>query len=62
MSQRPNRHIPIILDTKGREIRTGLNKDGKQIKLVAGQILEITTDMNHMGDNTKIACTYKALP
>jgi pyruvate kinase len=62
MKQRPNKPCAIMLDTKGPEIRTGLNKDGKPIKLVKGQTLELTTDYSFLGDNTKIACSYKSLP
>jgi len=51
-----------MLDTKGPEIRTGVLKDGKPIELVAGQTLEISTDYNLEGDNTRIACSYKSLP
>jgi pyruvate kinase len=51
-----------MLDTKGPEIRTGNNKDGKNIKLVMGQSLEILTDYTIEGDSTKIACSYKSLP
>lgn len=59
---RPDKHVAIMLDTKGPEIRTGTNKDGKPIKLVKGQTLELTTDYTHAGDSTKIACSYKSLP
>jgi pyruvate kinase len=62
MKARPDKHVAIMLDTKGPEIRTGLNKDGKAIRLVKGQPLELTTDYSFLGDNTKIACSYKSLP
>jgi len=62
MKARPDKHVAIMLDTKGPEIRTGMNKDGKAIKLVKGQTLELTTDYTFLGDNTKIACSYKSLP
>jgi hypothetical protein len=51
-----------MLDTKGPEIRTGINKEGKPIKLVKGQSLEIHTDYSLEGDNTRISCSYKSLP
>lgn len=51
-----------MLDTKGPEIRTGLLKDHAPIELVAGQDLLIVTDYSIEGDNTRISCSYKALP
>ena len=51
-----------MLDTKGPEIRTGMNKDGKPIELFKGQALKIVTDYAIEGDNTRIACSYRALP
>jgi len=50
-----------MLDTKGPEIRTGMLKDHKPITLEKDQDLEIVTDYNIEGDNTRIACTYKSL-
>ena len=61
LKQRPDKTVAIMLDTKGPEIRTGLLKD-KTVEFTAGQTLEIVTDTNIEGDNTRIACTYKALP
>jgi pyruvate kinase len=61
LKQRPDKTVAIMLDTKGPEIRTGLLKD-KVVEFVAGQTLEIVTDPNIEGDNTKISCTYKQLP
>jgi pyruvate kinase len=51
-----------MLDTKGPEIRTGILKDGQPIELEMGQNLDIVTDYALEGDNTTIACSYKALP
>jgi pyruvate kinase len=62
LKQRPDKHCAIMLDTKGPEIRTGINKEGKPIKLVKGQSLEIVTDYSIEADNTRIACSYKSLP
>lgn len=59
---RPDKHCAIMLDTKGPEIRTGMNKDGQTIRLTKGQTLELTTDYSHLGDDKKIACSYKSLP
>lgn len=36
MKMRPDKVCAIMLDTKGPEIRTGNNKDGKNVKLVMG--------------------------
>jgi len=50
-----------MLDTKGPEIRTGMNVDSKPIELFKGQTLKIVTDYAIEGDNTRIACSYKSL-
>ncbi|EFJ06845.1 hypothetical protein SELMODRAFT_134716 [Selaginella moellendorffii] len=52
----------VMLDTKGPEIRTGVLKDGKAIKLQEGKELTITTDYEHKGDTEMIAMSYKKLP
>ncbi len=50
------RYIPLVLDTKGPEIRTkDFNKD--KIQLTAGNKFTITTD-DIIGDETKVAVTY----
>ena len=51
-----------MLDTKGPEIRTGYLKDRGPVEILANQKLKIVTDYQIEGDNTKIACSYKALP
>ena len=51
-----------MLDTKGPEIRTGFYKEHGNIVIEHGQDLEICNDYDFLGDNTKIACTYKKLP
>eukprot|EP00330_Aristerostoma_sp_ATCC50986_P002011 CAMPEP_0114588698 /NCGR_PEP_ID=MMETSP0125-20121206/11341_1 /TAXON_ID=485358 ORGANISM="Aristerostoma sp., Strain ATCC 50986" /NCGR_SAMPLE_ID=MMETSP0125 /ASSEMBLY_ACC=CAM_ASM_000245 /LENGTH=499 /DNA_ID=CAMNT_0001785235 /DNA_START=12 /DNA_END=1511 /DNA_ORIENTATION=- len=60
--QRKETQCAIMLDTKGPEIRTGFLKDGKAVEIEKGQTLEICTDYDFKGDNTKIACSYKSLP
>ena len=61
--QRPNKHVALMLDTKGPEIRTGfLKPDFKPLNLIRGQSLEIVTDYSVLGDNTTLACSYKELP
>ncbi len=52
--------IPIILDTKGPEIRTR-DVEGGSVELVKGSTFTLTTD-EIVGDNTKVAVTYKDLP
>ena len=51
-----------MLDTKGPEIRTGLLVDHQPVEFVAGQNLQIVTDYAIEGDNTRISCSYRALP
>ena len=62
MKQRPDKPVAIMLDTKGPEIRTGLNRDNKPIEITAGQSLKICTDYAIEGDNKQIACSYPSLP
>lgn len=52
-------HIPMVLDTKGPEIRTGDFASGS-INVAAGQRFTITTD-DIIGDETKVSVTYKQL-
>ena len=53
----------VLLDTKGPEIRSGFFANGaKKINLVKGETIVLTTDYDYKGDNTKLACSYKALP
>ncbi len=52
-------HIPMMLDTKGPEIRTGVFATGK-ITVTAGQKFTITTD-DIEGDETKVSVSYKEL-
>ncbi len=53
--------IPLILDTKGPEIRTGDMKNNIDQILSSGDIFTLTTDEVE-GDNTKVSITYKKLP
>jgi pyruvate kinase len=39
---RKDKPVAIALDTKGPEIRTGINKDKKNVELKKGQMLEIS--------------------
>eukprot|EP00420_Gonyaulax_spinifera_P033198 CAMPEP_0197870186 /NCGR_PEP_ID=MMETSP1439-20131203/940_1 /TAXON_ID=66791 /ORGANISM="Gonyaulax spinifera, Strain CCMP409" /LENGTH=84 /DNA_ID=CAMNT_0043489069 /DNA_START=27 /DNA_END=277 /DNA_ORIENTATION=- len=40
-SKQAGKHVAILLDTKGPEIRTGFFKDGGKINLVAGEDLKL---------------------
>ena len=62
LRQRPDKSCAIMLDTKGPEIRTGTLVGNDPVDLVAGQALQIVTDYSVEGDNTRIACSYRALP
>jgi len=56
----PDVRCAIMLDTKGPEIRTGKLKN-KNIKLVAGAEIEITTDLTVQGDENLIVIDYQDL-
>merc|ERR550514_290525 len=64
MQRSPDKHVAILLDTKGPEIRTGFFKEecGGKIELKQGQDLKLVTDYEYKGDSTCFACTYQALP
>ena len=49
--------LPIMLDTKGPEFRTGRYKNGK-ITLNAGDKFVFTTD-DILGDETRVSVTYR---
>lgn len=59
--QELNKPIPLILDTKGPEIRTGVMKDDQDAMLSIGQTFTLTTDEIE-GDATRVSVTYKNLP
>jgi len=60
---RPNKHVAILLDTKGPEIRTGFFKEecGGKIQLKAGQDLKLVIDYSFKGDETCFAVSYDKL-
>jgi len=64
MQRMPDKHVGILLDTKGPEIRTGFFKEecGGKIELKQGQDLKLVTDYDYKGDSTCFAITYQALP
>jgi len=56
------KHVAIMLDTKGPEIRTGFFADGaKKIELVKGETITLTSDYAFKGDKHKLACSYQSL-
>lgn len=55
-----NVSVPLILDTKGPEIRLKTFKDDK-VELVKGNTFTLTTE-DIEGDDTKVAVTYNDLP
>jgi len=61
---RPSKHVAILLDTKGPEIRTGFFKPecGGKVTLEKDKELKLVTDYDFKGDETCFACTYKSLP
>ena len=54
-----NKHIAIILDTKGPEIRTGNFKD--KVELIEGNKFTIYCGEEVLGDETKCSITYDKL-
>lgn len=54
------RPIPALLDTKGPEIRTGLNRDSDKIKLNEGENVVITT-RETLCDEKIISVSYKGI-
>lgn len=55
-----NRPIAALLDTKGPEIRTGLNKNGEKINLVEGSQISIVVGDTLCDENT-ICVTYDGI-
>ncbi len=54
------KHIAILLDTKGPEIRTSVLKDGKKVQLTEGEEFVLTTE-EIVGDAHRVGITYKGL-
>ncbi|MGL5677950.1 MAG: pyruvate kinase [Cellulosilyticaceae bacterium] len=59
--QEMNKPIPLILDTKGPEIRTGVMKDDQDVLLQIGATFTLTTEEIE-GDENRVSVTYKNLP
>lgn len=60
LSNKFNKHIAIILDTKGPEIRTGNFKDEK-VELIEGNKFTIYCGEEVLGDESKCSITYDSL-
>ncbi len=58
--QEEGKHVAILLDTKGPEIRTGLLKDGQKVQLVEGETFVLTTEEVE-GDSKRVSITYEGL-
>lgn len=52
--------VAILLDTKGPEIRTGILKDDKKVRLVEGQKFILTTEEIE-GDENRVSISYEGL-
>lgn len=55
-----NLPVPLLLDTKGPEIRLGLFQN-KRVELTKGQTFTLTTD-EIMGDQNRVSVSFKGLP
>ncbi|KAF4030627.1 Pyruvate kinase barrel domain-containing protein [Phytophthora infestans] len=62
LGKRPNKNVAIMLDTKGPEIRTGFLANKDKVTIQKDSLIELTTDYEFLGDETKIACSYPQLP
>ena len=60
LRQELNTNTAILLDTKGPEIRTGVLRGGKKIKLKSGAQFTLTTEEIE-GDEAKVSITYEGL-
>lgn len=58
--QEEGKHIAILLDTKGPEIRTGVLEGGKKVQLAEGKEFILTTE-EIVGDAHRVSITYKGL-
>ncbi len=60
-SQETGIPVALLLDTKGPEIRTGLNRDDQKINLVSGNNITLTSDEIE-GTEDRVSISYKLLP
>lgn len=56
-----NTTAAILLDTKGPEIRTIKLENGQDVSLLVDQLFTLTTDETVIGNNQRVAVTYKNL-
>jgi pyruvate kinase len=61
LRQREEKQCATMMITKGPEIRTGRLAEANKVSLVAGQTLEIHSDMNVEGNDMSVACSYKGV-
>lgn len=59
--EKTGKHVAILLDTKGPEIRTGKLENGEDVLLEAGNKITVTTDYSFVGNKNKIAVSYPGL-
>ena len=58
VSEKLNKKIAVLLDTKGPEIRTIKLENGNDVTLTVGQSFTFTTDINVVGNKDCVAVTY----
>lgn len=58
VSEKLNKKIAVLLDTKGPEIRTIKLENGEDVILTVGQDFTFTTDINVIGNKDCVAVTY----
>jgi pyruvate kinase len=58
VSEKLNKKIAVLLDTKGPEIRTIKLEDGEDVTLTVGQEFTFTTDTSVVGNKERVAVTY----
>ena len=62
ISKETGKHVAILLDTKGPEIRTGSHAEGDvKYDLVEGQDFIVTTDYSFKGTPEKISVSYPGM-
>uniref|UniRef100_A0AAV1VFB0 Pyruvate kinase n=1 Tax=Peronospora matthiolae TaxID=2874970 RepID=A0AAV1VFB0_9STRA len=62
LATRPHKNVATMLDTKGPEIRTGFLANKDKVTIQKDATVELTTDYEFLGNESKIACSYPELP